>query len=194
MPLYDADNRLAGDRCAIMTRLRDNESILEYNMYNSYTGCTKTPCEERKKKLQDFSAGYPNLRFTDGYGIAPCDVDGDSRLRHDAQWTNPNYRQQLATRVFCAAPDLSRGSPQAAAESPLLSGEDTTMLRQCQRLVEVNYDRWVPNVDVQCADHVVPPWTWGGDSSRDIARSRPFLESIGYKLEDGGFTCYGAAE
>lgn len=190
MPLYDADNRLADDQCAVMARIRDNESILAYNLYDKYGQCGKS-CGDRKDKLRDFSVRHPNLRFWDGYGMAPCDVDGDSKLRHEAQWTNAKERQQLATRVFGAAPDLSRGEARPNVESTLISGQDTSYQRQCQKLAEVTWDRFTPNVDVQCVDHIIPTWTWGGDASRDIARSRQFLESIGYRVAENGFTCSG---
>jgi hypothetical protein len=191
MPLYDADNRLADDQCAILTRLRDNESILAYSLYDKYGMCGKQ-CKDRKEKIREFSTQHPNLRYWDGYGMAPCDVDGDSQLKHEAKWTNPRSRQQLSTRVFGAAPDLSRGEVMPNIESTLIAGGDTSYQRQCGRLAEQDWDRFAPNVDVQCVEHIVPQWTWGGDSSRDIARSKDFLETIGYRLEDGGFTCYAS--
>lgn len=188
MPLYDADNRLADDPCAVLTRARDNESILEYNLYDQFGNCG-TNCTDRKEKLRDFASDYPNLRFMDGHGFAPCDVDNDSRLRQASRWTHSRNRQQLANRVFTAVPDLARGVLYPNIESTLLSAQDTTLLRQCHRLGEQTWSRFTPNVDVQCADHIIPSWTWGGDSSRDIARSKEFLASIGYKVTADNFTC-----
>lgn len=192
MPLWDADNRLADDRCAILARLRDNESLQAYTFYDKYGRCGRD-CGERSTKLREFSTMQPNVVFWDGFGISPCEVGADSALKHDSAWTSAKERQQLPKRVFTSAPDLSRGDiVNACAESALISGEDTTELRQCSRLSEVAYDRFVPGVDVQCAEHVVPAWTWGGDSSRDIARSPEFLEQIGYVVDASkNFTCYG---
>lgn len=188
MPLYDADNRLSDDPCALMNRMRANDAILQHTLLNVYGTCDKT-CEERKEKLKTFASMHPTLQFVDGYGLAPCDVDEDSALRHEQKWTNPKYRQQLRTRVFGAAPDLARGTPKPATESILISGQDTTHARQCARLAEVNWDRFAPNVHVQCEEHIIPEWTWGGESSRDISRSREFLQSIGYNVdEETGFT------
>ena len=188
MPLNDADNRLADDRCAIMNRMRANEAIINHTLLDVHGSCD-TPCKDRKAKLRNFAAAHPTLQFVDGFGLAPCDVDEDSALKHKQTWTNPRYRQQLRTRVFGAIPDLARGAPKPATESILISGQDTTYMRQCSRLAEMNWDRFAPNVDVQCEEHVIPEWTWGGDSSRDISRSKEFLQSIGYQVDTRtGFT------
>ena len=190
MPLWDADNRLADDKCALLARLRDNEALSAYRFYDPYGRCT-TPCTERQRMLSSFAARHPSMQYRDGFGMAPCDVDGDSALKHSSRWTNAKERQQLPKRVFTSAPDLARGSANTSTESALLSGEDTAALRQCSRLSELNFGRFDPNVDVQCAEHVVPPWTWGGASSRDITRSPEFLASIGYQSDPVcGFTCY----
>jgi hypothetical protein len=193
MPLYDADARLSDDKCAIITRLRDNQSMIAYRLFDPHAVCSKD-CKERQTQLKEFATDHPMLQFRDGFGLSPCDVDGDSDLRNNAAWTNPKCRQQLPARVFGAAPDLSRGLVRPNTESVLVQGQDTTILRQCGRkLSEVDYNRFGIGIDVQCADHVVPPWQWGGESSRDIARSREFLESIGYKLDqDSEATCYAA--
>jgi hypothetical protein len=189
MPLWDADNRLKDDKCAILTRLRDNEAVLDYWFYDPYKQCAGS-CEDRKGQLSSFATRHTNMRFWDGYGIAPCDVDVDDRFRHDKSWTCPKERQQLPKRIFTSVPDLSRGQVHANTESMILSGEDTSSQRQCSHLAERNYDRFVPGVAVQCVEHVVPSWTWGGDSSRDITRSKEFLSSIGYSLDEGkNFTC-----
>lgn len=188
MPLWDADNRLADDKCAILSRLRDNESLNAYRFYDPYGRCTKS-CTDRKQSLTGFASQHPNLRFQDGFGISPCEVDGDSKLKHESKWTNAKERQQLPKRVFTSAPDLSRGEFYANTESVLISGQDTSSLKHCSKLAEVTYDRFVPGVDTQCAEHIIPPWTWGGDSSRDITRSKGFLESIGYQTDEQ-YTCY----
>jgi hypothetical protein len=193
MPLWDADNRLADDKCAILARLRDNDSLLEYRFYDPYGRC-KTPCQDRKRMLANFAAHHPNLHFWDGYGIAPCDVEGEGQLNHASAWTNAKERQHLPKRVFTSAPNLARGIIQPNTESVLISGEDTSSLRECGRLAERDFDRFVPGVQVQCVEHTVPSWTWGGDSSRDITRSKDFLASIGYTVdEDKHFTCYSQA-
>lgn len=191
MPLWDADNRLADDKCAILTRLRDNESLNAYRFYDPYGRCTK-PCEDRKKALSEFATHQPKMHFWDGYGISPCDVEGDSRLKHQAKWTNAKERQQLPKRVFTSAPDLSRGEVHANTESVLISGQDTSSLKHCGKLAEVTFDRFVPGVEVQCVESIIPTWTWGGDSSRDITRSKEFLASIGYDVDPARkhYTCY----
>jgi hypothetical protein len=189
MPLWDADNRLVDDPCAILARLRDNESISSYKFYDAFGRCGRT-CKDRKDALSQFAGHHPTMQYWDGYGIAPCDVDGDSQLKHDSRWTNPKEKQQLPKRVFTSVPDLARGKGHVNVESMLISGEDTSDLKQCARLAEVPFDRFNPGVQVQCVDHIVPTWTWGGDSSRDITRTPAFLKSIGYDVDaETSFTC-----
>lgn len=185
--LFDAEHRLGSDRCALLARVRDNQSVLDYVLYDEY-GICGTDCKERQSKLAAFASDHPSLLFVDGKGPAPCDIDRDSLLRQGKAWTHAKQRQQLRNRVFTSAPDLARGRGYPTLESALLSAQDTTIIKQCNRLGEKSFDRFTPNVDVQCVQNIIAPWTWGGDSSRDIARSKEFLQSIGFSLEDDAGT------
>ena len=185
MPLYEADSRLADDRCAILNRLRDNQSLVEYRLFDPFArGATLEQCRARQAKLRDFAADQASLRYVDGYGVAPCDIDGDSRLRRQTDSArNARERQTLRKRVFGAAPDRSRGLPRPTAESMLVFGQDTARDRQCQHAAEATWDRFHPCVDVQHATPI-PDDPLTGVSSRDIARSREFLRAIGYDDDD----------
>ena len=152
-----------------------------YLMHNP-RGDEEAGCEANTR-AEAFAAQHRNLRPWTGFGIDKCRVDDDSRLRNDKIWTNTPWKTQWDARTFVAVPNLGRGRPMPTTESRLLSGQDTTSSRQCGSLSEKQYDVFHPTVLPVCPKHVVPDWTWGGDSSRDINRSPEFMESIGLKYD-----------
>ena len=201
MPLYDADNRLTSDACARGMRDADNRNIMSY-----YLACLRS--SEGPSRM---ATSCRNLRSWDGFGINPCSVDDDTRLRLDSEVTHPRSRIQLAQRVFQAAPDLSHGQPSFVLESELLQGNQNTrkivttndsccmedpmtygmngMAYRCcgdinvavDRLAEHTWDVMHPTLKQVDVKHIVPPWTNGGAPSREIARSPEFLQKLGYK-------------
>jgi hypothetical protein len=100
-------------------------------------------------------------------------------IRKDA-CMRPRARKQLSTRVFVALPDLAHGGVQdagmAAAESiAFTSGfADSCLPAPRASLGDVDFDRFDPVLCMPDVKHIVPAWTAGGASSRDIARSLPF--------------------
>jgi hypothetical protein len=181
MPLYDAENRLTSDSCALGTRLQANHEQFDYNLLNLRPDggvcCAQTP----RDPLLTSAVQHRNLVPWSGYGWNTCSVDDDSRLRVDALVTNNRGRQQLAKRVFEAAPDMSHGVPKVEVESGLRNGLDTSPLNDCSRVTEKDFRRFIPGVCDVPVESIVPTfWVNGGASSRDIARSDVFLTTMGF--------------
>jgi hypothetical protein len=126
-----------------------------------------------------------------GYGLERSVIDGDSQLRMDQQMMTQNgEKTQMNVRTFHAVPNLSRGALLATNESQLVHGgmstTDTRNCRyECENTVEVDFDRYDPclmytPVNVE---NIVPRWTHGGASSRDITLSDKFQKNM-RKLRD----------
>lgn len=135
------------------------------------------------------------MRKWDGYGWSSSEVDGDTELRLEARATHPRSRMQLNARVFCAVPALSRASADPEVESRLIlhGSADTRNARGYDPIGEVDFDRFDPGVSPVSVDHIVPVWTVGGDSSRDIARSRKFRKAV-RRFEAASDGCAGPAD
>jgi hypothetical protein len=203
MPLYDADNRLTADACAVVEKDQGNSTIASYTFANLRA--------ERPRDNQVFldkhplaqSAKHRNLWAWDGYGLNMSAVDNDSQLRVDSAVTNPRHKIQLAKRVFHASPDLSHGQASPELESRLVGGITTTrkagggvicskQQQQPQqqqqheivdRLAEREWDRFDPGVRTVGVANIIPMWVNGGAPSRDIARSEDFLQGMGYAYD-----------
>ncbi len=194
--MFDGQNHLRLDTCALRLKDRDNTSYAAYNLTNLRAMC---PDENggglSKQHPLSVSLAYRNLWVWDGYGINPQAVNVDTAFKETAL-THPRTRMQLPKRVFEAVPDLSHGRLVPDVESRLLSGHDTSAQRDCDRVTEKDYKRFDPGVCTISTVHIIPPWTNGGAPSREIARSDAFLRSIGY-VHDGKVwrrpTCAGAA-
>ncbi len=155
---FNWENKLTQDKCALATKQTDNELVYDYNTFNFFTrgSCDTINC------ISDFAYDYPNLRFRNGYGVAnECVIDDDSKMRTETL-THGRERQPLFTRQFFAVPDYGRGGLVPNTETFLQNGQDTTYLRQCDRVTEKNFDRFVPLVG--CAD---------------VQKHDPVLESVG---------------
>lgn len=192
MPLYDADNRLTADACAVKLRDQGNASIASYTLTNLRASPSVAPLAR--------AAEHRNLWVWDGFGINTTTIDDDSQMRVRSEVTHPRSKIQLPTRVFGAAPDLSHGQPNPEIESQVVSdrkplpmpvgcsADDGSSLgcggRVCDRLAEQHWDRFVPGMQTVSANHIIPPWVNGGAPSRDIARSDQFLTRMGY-VNDG---------
>lgn len=140
MKLFDWENRMSTDTCAINEKNKDNESIISYNVLNS-----KQYINEKNK--ESLLSQYPNLRYKNGYGnTTGCTVDQDSKVRLVSPTHGPE-RRQLFSRNFVSVPDFSRGSLNAiGTESLLKNGPEDT--QQCKiDLREVSVDRYVPFTD-----------------------------------------------
>lgn len=136
---FDDGNRLAQDACARIARDRENSSIVDYNTTHFFElgGC------EALDRIQNKVLCHPNLRFKTGYGTPPsCKMDAEVPLRF--RDIRGPQRNQLAPRNFQAVPNLGRGLPQPNTESVLQNGMDTTALRQCDKIMEREFDVRTP--------------------------------------------------
>ena len=104
---FDSDTSIGMDTCAINQRNMDNDSIIDYNLFNYFQ--PNESCQDHLKKVVATSTSYPNLTTKIGYGIASCFIDEDTKARFDTQVTHGPERQQLHVRPFGAVPNLSRG-------------------------------------------------------------------------------------
>jgi hypothetical protein len=188
MKVFDTQNRLGTDACAIDARNYQNSSINDYQLWNTYM----MDCNDgEEKRLRQFMIDNPNLHYRDGYGYTTsCYVDNDSEVRNNAKITNEKAKCQLFTRFYQANPDLSKGRVVPNLESRLKYADDTTQIRQCQRLTETNFNRFTPLVPclaqtVQDPKHIVLPFNQGGESSRLIMRDSKTLQKCGWENKDG---------
>lgn len=168
MPLFDADNRLRSDRCAVNLRDSQNLSMETYTFRDVRLGrecpakLTRNECAELHDRLQS----------GDGFGVHAGDIDRESTLRYpDGGITHDRRRQGLATRVFEASPGMSRGGLDADIESHLLlSGEQGMSRSSAHRFAEKNYNRFDPGVRPVAVENIVQRFP-AGEPSRDIVRS-----------------------
>lgn len=183
MSLFDQRNRLGEDGCALDARERGNSEISTYTTFNLYPDGEL--CEPNNAKVKDFALeNY--MRVGGGYGVTDaCFVDTDTDIRQP-KLTTDRGRTQLYARMFQAVPDFSHGQPQPTRESAIMQGTDTSYERPC----EANHtDRvFMPMIpclsaEVQNPAHIVPPWTRGGDSTRDTLRQEEFLRKNGYSFD-----------
>lgn len=173
--LFDGLNSLTDDKCAVETRTKQNRAAAALQVDNQ-RGSSK----ERSK---EFAQQHRNLRSWDGYGVDTSRIDVDSKFRNEQIWTNDPFKTQLNTRTFTAVPNLWRGRAMPDTESVLQNGQDTTSKKMCNPLTEKQFPVFHPTLLPVCTKHIVPQWTRGGDSSREIARSPDFMKSLGYKYD-----------
>lgn len=186
MRLFDEENRLTTDKCAVLTKELQNRSVNDYYLYNMYPTST---CEDTSS-MDDFVANNPNLRYKEGYGfLNSCTVDEDTKLRNNAQMTNFRGKEQLCTRWEQAAPDLGRGGLIPNVESRLKMSEDTSDIKICDILQEKDFNRFIPMVgclqqSIQNPQHIIMPFDRGGAFTRDYVRSDEYLQQCGF-VNDG---------
>ena len=171
MSLFDWENKISMDKCALLAKERENMSMLEYHTFNYFGNCT-----ERLNKINEFSTKYPNLRFKDGYGVANCLIDNDTQMRFDnTRLTHGPEKRQYHVRNFQAVPYFGRGSCAPNTESLLKNGEDTSKLKHCNILTETDFNRYVPFIDciknyVTLESQVIPEMQTIGVISKDLLK------------------------
>lgn len=176
MKYYESMNSLNDDECALATRGRENQSLIDYNTFNFYND---GKCETVDKKLLNMALEHPNLRFRNGYGNAnPCTIDADTKLKYNQdQMTHGPEKRQYRVRNFTAVPDIRRGSYVAGYDELLNPGKDTHVIRQCERLTETDFNRFVPFIEcmdkfVSLKGEVLPEIFAIGVNSRDLVRKQ----------------------
>ena len=164
-------NKLGSDKCAIKARNLTNDSILDYQLWNTYN-CKKD------ESIDSFGADNINLHFKNGYGVtSPCLVDKDTELRINGVWTNEKAKSQMFTRFYVANPNLSKGTLLPYIESRLVQGENTGRTKDCFYHGEADFDRFMPllpciETEIQDTRHIIMPFARGGEDSRQVMRGR----------------------
>lgn len=184
---FDQFARLVDDECALVTREYQNQSIGDYMLYNSYV---TSQCKKDKKEFDNFVSQNPNIRFKDGFGfLNGCVVDTDSELRNGAKFTNEKTKSQLCTRWNQAVPSYNKGGLIVNVDSRMKLAEDTSALRDCDRLTEKDFNRFIPLTpclaqSIQNPENIIPKWQWGGSASRQYVQDNQYLEQCGF-MNDG---------
>jgi hypothetical protein len=156
--LFDERTGLFNDSCFQRDRDRQSTESSNYGVLNHRN------LDVCGRDVLALSTCHPNLRFKNGVGnVSSCNVETDSSVRIEGpKTTNPKHRQQLATRVAHAGPNLSRGDVNADAESALIHAENSLRKRPCSVLTGVTTDNFAPLLpcvqSVQAVEHVVPNW------------------------------------
>lgn len=177
------------DCCAKEAKDIQNAHILNLET-NNYL---PVPCTDKTiMRSPDFQYDHVNLRARIGYGLTDsCTVASLNDLfLNPEQLTRDRCRIQLYARIFQGCPNLKPGIPNSDIELPILQGTSTTEYEgtayPCKKAIaEVDYDRNIPLVpclktEVQNPVHIVPPWTRGGDSTRNYVHRQDFLKQCGY--------------
>lgn len=181
MKVFDADNRLTQDSCALITKDLMNKSLNDYYMYNMYS---TSQC--KTEDIQNFTINNPNLRYKDGFGnVNACTVDDDSELRNNAKLTNLREKEQLCTRWYQAGPNIGKGGLIPNIETRLLFAEDTSGIRECDVVSEKNFDRFIPMIgciqdNIQNPENIILPFERGGIITRDFVKQDEYLEKCGF--------------
>nr|WRJ69811.1 hypothetical protein TetV2_00362 [Oceanusvirus sp.] len=166
------------DQCAYTVEEDQNRSIFEHNTYNYYN--------KPKDDLVGFSSDHVNLRFGVGHGVsAPTTIDTESDIKNKPKWT-PRGVQQLAVRTYHAVPDLSGGSVHDTAGEESVKWGDASYNRSTALsgvFIEQQYYPLISSLEneVQDPQHIVEPWTRGGEHTREASRSLAFQEAQGYQ-------------
>lgn len=190
---FIAENRLTQDKCALLTKELQNKSVEDYNLYNFYSTSqcpsSQDECYQNKmEKFNDFVLTHPNLRYKDGYGnFNSCVIDNDSDIRLNRELTNFREKEQLCTRWSKAIPNYGRGGAYPNIESRLKYAEDTSIYRDCDRIVERDFNRFIPlsgtpSACIQNPSHIILPFERGGESTRDYVRDENFDKKCFMKI------------
>jgi hypothetical protein len=180
MRVYNHENRLSIDNCAQLTKELQNKSVNDRQMFNFYY-THDCKCDVLDEFLFD-----NNMVVKDGYGVTTgCTVDTDSELRLNSMWTNEREKSQLCTRWHQGVPNLNKGGLVPNVETKIKNGDDTSDIRNCDKITERDFNRFTPLVGclastIQNPEHVVEPWIRGGMHTRNEVRSNGYLEKCGF--------------
>lgn len=179
--MFDLENRLMDDECALADRTRQSDEVNDYVLAN-FLPSNVPACDSEVTKI---AACHNNLRFRDGYGTAnACVIDADSSARLGARQTNSPHRQQLTARVFHGHGHFWRGSVLPDAEAELVQSDNTREKKPCKG--DIPADRFAPLLPciaeaVGTAKTVImPDVVRGGQDSRGWVRNEDQLAKCGY--------------
>lgn len=124
-----------------------------------------------------------------GYSASQEGIDRDSDMRLAGETTANKHRTPMPTRTFVGVPNLGKGDPNPRVESRLQNGQDTAVGRGpgTSVVAEKQFPVFHPEVRAVDVEHIVPPWSRGGENSRDASKDPRFLKSVGYELVNGRY-------
>ena len=141
--------------------------------------------KDKFEELNKFMADNPNLTFRDGYGnFNTCDIDGDSGMRVNPQGiTNWREKNQLCTRWHQAVPDFGHAGLIPNVESSLKFAEDTSIYRDCDRVMERQFDVFTPLNNCSILNPDVNPegFPYVGVGTRDFVKSDDYSQRCGFR-------------
>lgn len=178
---FNLDNRLGLDDCALAANEKQNTKINNYNLFNPIEDCNDRDFEK--------VAQCNNMIVNNGYGYADsCNIDTDSRLRNGGEITdksvlNSNFRD-------CGDCEDAKNM----LENNMKRGNDFG-LKNCDVVSEVStLDlQFIPMVpclakNIQNPKNIVfdpSKLVWGGAPTRDSIQQKKFLETQGFKFNNG---------
>lgn len=176
-------NRLNDDSCALKTRDLENRSVIDSRLYNFYYN-NDCACP-----VLDDIALDNNFTIREGYGYASgCTIDNDSELRLNSSITHNKGKIQLCSRTYQGVPNVDKGGLIPNVESRLLASDDTSDIRNIDKIDEKSYIplRFTPMIpcldkNIQNPEHIIPSWTWGGNPTRQDMVSNTYLERCGFE-------------
>ena len=184
MKLFDIQNRIGNDDCAMDFDTSYNKSISDYMLFNQYqTNQTdEKVCTMNFNKVSEF-ANNNHMMLRDGYGNTNgCYIDNDSEVRQ-FRLTSDKKRDNLNTRMYRGGPNLSRGNANPEVESKLVQGDMS--IYDCPNR---SLDVFIPMLpclrkSIQDPKNIIESWQRGGDSTRDTLKQEDFLSKNGYVFD-----------
>lgn len=179
------DSRLRLDDCALSERESNNYKIDDYQHFNP-----ALQYDHLKNDYEDF-ANCNQMVPTSGMGSThPELVDVDSKLKIGSEFTMKKVLNQDLRKLG------ANGNPETERlmqENRLKRGNDFgDGTKRCDTLSEAStLDlQLTPMIsclrdNIQNPNNIVPIWTWGGDSTRDVLYQKAFLENQGMKFING---------
>jgi hypothetical protein len=183
MRYTNLNNRLNDDVCTLKTKNFENNSIIDSRLYNFYYN------KDCSCPVLDDVAFDNNFTIREGYGFSSgCTIDADSELRLNSALTHNKGRIQLCSRSFVGVPNVNKGGLIPNLESRLRSADDTSDIRNVDKLAEKNFIplSFTPmiqclNDNIQNPKHLIESWQRGGADTRQDAVSAPYLEHCGFE-------------
>jgi hypothetical protein len=183
MRYTNLNNRLNDDVCTLKTKNFENNSIIDSQLYNFYYN------KDCSCPVLDDIAFDNNFTIREGYGVSSgCTIDADSELRLNSALTHDKGRMQLCTRSFVGVPNVNKGGLIPNLESRLRSADDTSDIRNVDKLAEKNFiplsfTPMIPclNDNIQNPKHLIESWQRGGADTRQDAVSTLYLEHCGFE-------------
>lgn len=175
MKAYNWENKISMDPCALHTKSRENEGIIDYVTYNFYT---RGDYAKTKEQLDAVAWENQNLRYRQGYGIAGSEtIDTDTTFKYKSEVTHGPEKRQYYIRNFTAVPNFARGTCAPNTESILINGLDTSPHKTCERLTEKDFNRFVPYVDcfqkfIEAGAQNLPSVQPIGVNTRELMRNK----------------------